>query len=163
MKLLTKALATIALVALPTVAQAQFDVTMTITGQPIAAGIPNVDMGGGQFTATTSDPSLANLFVYCIDNLRPFQFQTAYQYRVFTFQEYVSALLPSSLATQSVDDLNEIAKNTEIIRLNGQGPRQSEPPVERRPGELLEHLQRCDSRFSGSALRQYELSRARLS
>ena len=119
MKFLSKAIATIALVALPTVAQAQFDVSLSITGQPIQAGIPGVDMGGGQFTATTSDPAMSNILVYCIDNTRAFAFNTSYQYRVFMFVQYVAASMPG-FNTQTINDLNQIAKNTETIRVNGQ-------------------------------------------
>ena len=122
MKFLSKAIATVALLALPTMAQAQYDVNLRATGWPI-----NVGPNGGQFQLTTTSigagSNLGVILGYCIDPTRGAPFDAVETYRVFTFAQYVSATLGSNYAnSQFTGELNQMAINAGIIATNGVAP-----------------------------------------
>ena len=116
MKLISRALLTAAIVAMPTAAQAQYDITLTVNAQTIpAAG------GGGQFSASAT--TLGDILAYCIDPFRNIAgFGNPATYRVFTFGEYVAfaaAANPASLFPNSafLTELRQFALNAGTISL----------------------------------------------
>jgi hypothetical protein len=116
MKLLTRVLATAAIAVAPAVATAQTPVTLTITGQTIDAG-PN----GGQFSVS-APASLGNFLAYCVDRERGFQYNTAYNYRVYTFAAFVAATFTPGTGLQNaqyINELNKMAINAGVIAANG--------------------------------------------
>lgn len=120
MKLISRALVSAAIVALPSVAQAQFDVQLTLTGQTIAAA-----GSGGQFAGSAT--TLGSLTAYCIDpfrNIRQYNFPATY--RVFTFTQYVAwaqTANPLSIFPNSafMTELNRFAQNANTIASSGAG------------------------------------------
>ena len=125
MKFLSKAIATVALIAVPTMAQAQFQATtVRAIGWPINVGNPSgpTGGGGGQFRLQTS--LLGNILAYCIDDNRSAPFDNTENYRMYTFAQYVAdaSLSPAFGNSQFISELNAMAVNAGIIAANGDVP-----------------------------------------
>lgn len=118
-KLLSTTLAGLAFLAIPTLAQAQYDVNITVHSSTISAG-----GNGGQFAATATG-GLGDLLVYCVDNTRFFHYGQTSAYRVFTFNQYVATTFSAGshfgVGYQTLNELNNMAANAGIIGSGGSG------------------------------------------
>ena len=113
-KFISRSLVAAAMMAMPVVAQAQYDVRLQVTAQTIDAG-----PGGGQF-ALSAPGTLGNILGYCIDQERGFLMNTFYTYRVYTFAQYTASLSAHAVFGRTTDDeLNKMVVNAGVIAVNG--------------------------------------------